>query len=130
MGSLALGGVPANLGNETNRIMSDPLISSQEIEDCKTCPPLRLRAENDDDKDDYDDIVAKRNVEDEEATRIMSKLSSQHLIERLENDHVPLEYLFAGINMEDEGHGMHEEAHEIKRTEFDTALTHGMLWEI
>ena len=67
--------VLADLGNKVNRLMSDMLIRIQDTEECMPCLLLRLRTEHDSDEDEFDDVVAERNTEEEEAARKMSKLS-------------------------------------------------------
>ena len=86
MGSLTLGGFPADLGDEANRITSDTLISPKETDNFMKFIQLRSRIEHEDDEDDYDDSVAERSEEDEEAARVTSELSSHKLIMRTDDD--------------------------------------------
>ena len=65
-----------DIGDEADRIMNEPTLTSQELtEECAQCPPLKAHAEEED--DDFEDVFANRNAEDEEAARIMNELSSQ-----------------------------------------------------
>ena len=70
--------------------------------------------------------MAERNTEDEIVARAMSKLSSP----LGENDAMPLEDIIIDRNMEGEEHSTDEEADETELTEFYTALTCDMLWDM
>ena len=103
------------VNDEANRLMSNTLISAQDIEECIACPPLRSHTERISDEDEHDETVAERGTEDKEAARKMNKLSST----RGDNDDTLLDDMFIDRNMEDEEHATDEEAVETEPTEFE-----------